>query len=410
VLLLVEIIILLLQTQRELRALRTVQELAKREREMLEAKKTFTQLVSHYLRTPLTILQGGAEILQAEKSAPEITTAMQRIIKELREQIEEIIAKISGDDHTPSVVSGDLERIRPARYVAVWLPVVLIGVVAAVFVYLAHTVTDYDASVVEVFLQGAVYSLLIAAILYAFRRWQLHRHDTAGARHLLDDQITLQAQRDAVIRQAAQNLHQRQAELDRLLERLPARSKNAEFVHKGARQLQTVIDKFVIASQLQGSRSGEPYEPAQLSSLMEQARPAINAAAEKKNLQVSLVNDMQLQVQSTRLLVLVLQHLLSNAAAYSSENGRIEVAGEPMETGYAVRVTDHGTGIAKEKLAELFQPFYRPDGAEEFSHEGMGFSLYLDKLIMAHLGGELDVVSVVGKGTTVEFGWPAAEK
>jgi signal transduction histidine kinase len=409
-LLLVEIVILLLQTQRELRELRIMQALAKRERTMMEAKKTFTQLVSHYLRTPLTILQGGSEILAADKAAATIVPALQKIIADLRVQIEDIISKISDGATPASTVSDEVERIKMKRYVAVWLPVVLIGVVTAIFVYLANTVTDYDTGVVEIFLQVAIYSLLIVAVVYTFRRLHLHRRDAVTARRILESEISLQSQRDTVIQQAAQNLHAKQVELGQLLAGLPADSKNADFVRKGANQLQAVLDKFLIASQLQGSRSTEPYSEAALGDIFAQARPAADAAAQQKHLEVTLKGDMPLQVQNVKLLALVMRHLLANAAAFSNENGSVEVAGEPMKTGYAVRVIDHGVGVDPEKLSQIFQPFYRPDGAEDFSHEGMGFSLYLDKLIMAHLGGELDIASAVGKGTTVTFGWPAAGK
>lgn len=409
-LLLVEIVILLLQTQRELRELRTIQALAKRERTMMDAKKTFTQLVSHYLRTPLTILQGGSELLAADKAAAVVAPTLQKIITDLREQVENIISKISEGTAPASTVSDDVERVRTRRYIAVWLPVVLIGVVTAIFVYLANTVTDYDTGAVEIFLQATIYSLLIVAILYVFRRLHLHRRDALGARRVLDGEIDLQSQRDVVIQQAAQNLHARQTELSQLLAGLPADSKSANFVRKGAGQLQAVIDKFLIASQLQGSRSAEPYSEVTLGDIFAQARPTVDTAIQQKHLQLALKNDMTLQVQNVKLLVLVMRHLLANAVAFSNENGTVEIAAVPMKTGFAIRVIDHGVGIDSDKLSQIFQPFYRPDGAEDFSHEGMGFSLYLDKLIMAHLGGELDITSDVNKGTTVTFGWPAAGK
>jgi two-component system sensor histidine kinase EvgS len=49
----------------------------------------------------------------------------------------------------------------------------------------------------------------------------------------------------------------------------------------------------------------------------------------------------------------------------------------------------------------LFQPFSKAEGAEVFTHEGMGFSLYLDKLIMLYLGGDIQIQSEQGRGTQV---------
>jgi K+-sensing histidine kinase KdpD len=49
----------------------------------------------------------------------------------------------------------------------------------------------------------------------------------------------------------------------------------------------------------------------------------------------------------------------------------------------------------------LFQAFSKTEGAETFNHEGMGFSLYMDKLIMNYLVGDIRVESAPQKGTKV---------
>ena len=54
----------------------------------------------------------------------------------------------------------------------------------------------------------------------------------------------------------------------------------------------------------------------------------------------------------------------------------------------------------------LFQPFSKIEGFENFDHEGMGFSLYLDKLIMEYLGGSINLQSEENQGTTVDLKLP----
>ncbi|QQS27320.1 ATP-binding protein [bacterium] len=73
-------------------------------------------------------------------------------------------------------------------------------------------------------------------------------------------------------------------------------------------------------------------------------------------------------------------------------------------------VQDTGVGIAKDKLAQLMQPFARGTDVLAYDYEGIGLSLYLDRLIVERVGGELTMRSVVGKGTTVSLLLPRAGK
>lgn len=101
--------------------------------------------------------------------------------------------------------------------------------------------------------------------------------------------------------------------------------------------------------------------------------------------------------------------LVDNAIAYSPDGSTVQVNASTSATESTLTVTDHGNGIQPGKLKILFQPFLKLEGAEAFNHEGMGFSLYLDKLIMTYLGGSIAMDSAPGKGTTVTLHLPAVQ-
>lgn len=72
-----------------------------------------------------------------------------------------------------------------------------------------------------------------------------------------------------------------------------------------------------------------------------------------------------------------------------------------------VEVSDNGIGISSEKLSQLFKPFSRTTSAVEFNYEGLGFSLFLDKIIMGYTGGGIDVQSIENQGTQLFITTPA---
>ncbi|MGH7506491.1 MAG: ATP-binding response regulator, partial [Longimicrobiales bacterium] len=71
-------------------------------------------------------------------------------------------------------------------------------------------------------------------------------------------------------------------------------------------------------------------------------------------------------------------------------------------------VRDTGPGIAADKLEQLFVPFARL-GAEQSEVEGTGLGLALSKRLVEAMGGQLNVTSQVGIGTTFTIDLPKAD-
>jgi signal transduction histidine kinase len=96
----------------------------------------------------------------------------------------------------------------------------------------------------------------------------------------------------------------------------------------------------------------------------------------------------------------VLQNLLQNAIKYSPEGGTVRVRLERREQWACLVVVDQGIGIPPEALSQMFQPFYRAPNTLERPIVGMGIGLYVVKEIVALHGGEVEVNSVEGQGST----------
>lgn len=99
----------------------------------------------------------------------------------------------------------------------------------------------------------------------------------------------------------------------------------------------------------------------------------------------------------------VISNLVSNAIKFSPQGGDVLVGVEPHDRFAVVWVTDHGIGIAPQEIPELFAPFRRrrPDVAPG---AGLGLSV-LRHIVHAH-GGEVDVESELGVGSTFRVKLP----
>jgi two-component system cell cycle sensor histidine kinase/response regulator CckA len=73
-----------------------------------------------------------------------------------------------------------------------------------------------------------------------------------------------------------------------------------------------------------------------------------------------------------------------------------------------IRVQDSGTGIAAADLARIFEPFFTTKASG--TGMGMGLGLSICRSIVASLGGTIDVVSAIGKGSTFSVRLPATSE
>ncbi len=104
----------------------------------------------------------------------------------------------------------------------------------------------------------------------------------------------------------------------------------------------------------------------------------------------------------------ILSNLLSNAIKYSPRGGSVIVATSISGDRATVSVTDHGIGIARSEIDELWEPFRRSKGLSTESVPGVGLGLWTAKRIANAHGGDVVVESTLGGGSTFTLELPLA--
>ncbi len=100
----------------------------------------------------------------------------------------------------------------------------------------------------------------------------------------------------------------------------------------------------------------------------------------------------------------VLINLLSNAAKFT-DAGKVTVRASrdgatEEDASLVISVSDTGTGIPADKLEMIFEEFRQVDGSITRKHQGTGLGLAITRKLTALLGGEVEVESEVGVGST----------
>jgi PAS domain S-box-containing protein len=103
-------------------------------------------------------------------------------------------------------------------------------------------------------------------------------------------------------------------------------------------------------------------------------------------------------------------NLLSNAAKFT-HNGTIELNVRRTESGddatLFFTVADTGVGISSEQISVLFQPFQQAHGGVSLEYGGTGLGLTISRTLCRTMGGDIQVSSEEGVGSTFVISLPA---
>lgn len=98
-------------------------------------------------------------------------------------------------------------------------------------------------------------------------------------------------------------------------------------------------------------------------------------------------------------------HLIGNAAKFSDEGSTVFISTRADEDRYFFEFEDQGIGMTEEECVQAFDTFFRAD-ASDTACAGIGLGMSVVKVLVEAHGGEIELTSLPGKGTTVKFFLP----
>jgi len=164
---------------------------------------------------------------------------------------------------------------------------------------------------------------------------------------------------------------------------------------------------------LAASKTYEPDRPLAEVPLSEVLKPVVARACEEaqaKGVEFTFRGgDNAGMVRGTAEgLAMIFGNLIGNAVKYTPAGGRVEVEAGGDSRATRVRVVDTGIGIPAEDLDRLGEEFFRAGNAKASAIVGSGLGLSIVRHNLSRFGGEMDIQSQVGQGTTVTVNLPQA--
>ncbi|HVK87305.1 MAG TPA: ATP-binding protein [Kofleriaceae bacterium] len=188
-------------------------------------------------------------------------------------------------------------------------------------------------------------------------------------------------------------------------------TKHVEFatlINKCGTELLALINEVLDLAKIEAGKQSLACAPLRLEALEDYMRRMFEPTAAQRKLafRVEAVEGRPDQIITDEPRVAqIVKNLLSNAFKFTEE-GSVTVRVEKAEPGVAISVIDTGIGIAKDKVAWVFEAFTQAETGSSRKYGGTGLGLAIAKQLAVRLGGDLVADSELGKGSTFTLRLP----
>lgn len=177
-------------------------------------------------------------------------------------------------------------------------------------------------------------------------------------------------------------------------------------IYKEAQRLIQLVEDTIRISQLDEGENPYEWENIDLYTVAKDVCGNLNEAAKKKNVHLYIEGERLICRTVRPILEEILYNLCDNGIKYNKDNGIVSILIRDLGNEVQLSVEDNGIGIPREDRKRVFERFYRVDKSHSKEIGGTGLGLSIVKHGVTFLGGTLNLVSEVDKGTEITVTLP----
>ncbi len=177
-----------------------------------------------------------------------------------------------------------------------------------------------------------------------------------------------------------------------------------ETIERHGRRLSVMVADLLMLARIEASGEGTARVPLRISDVVVDVLDDVQPLANERgiNLRIYRLSEIPPVLADARRMTQVLRNLVENAITYTDDGGKVSLRAFEVKGGsrVCIEVKDTGIGIEAQHLPRIFERFYRVDEGRSRDAGGSGLGLALVKHMVLTMGGDIEVDSKPGKGTT----------
>ena len=173
-------------------------------------------------------------------------------------------------------------------------------------------------------------------------------------------------------------------------------------------KITSLVNDFVYLSRLDQSKKELILKKTDMKKVVDEILKELEIFASSKNIKFELVDDTENIFSKTdqKKIRIIISNVIENALKYSDENSKIKIKLYNSKNSLLIKTKDTGCGIDVISRPYIFDKFYRATDAKKLSADGTGVGLYISKILLKELGGEIWFESNKGKGSAFYISLP----
>ena len=183
-------------------------------------------------------------------------------------------------------------------------------------------------------------------------------------------------------------------------------------INSSGEHLLTLINDILDLSKIEAGKMELHIEEFQFSDILKQIEATAKPLVEKNNNKFIVedkVKDVKLKNDQTKLRQIIF-NMLSNAAKFTKKGKITMLIDKVGSKKIKFDIKDTGIGMNEEQLKNVFEEFTQAESSTSKDYGGTGLGLPISKKMTEMMGGQIDSVSEVGKGTTFTITIPISVK
>ena len=172
-------------------------------------------------------------------------------------------------------------------------------------------------------------------------------------------------------------------------------------IYKEAQRLIQLVEDTIKISQLDEGANPYEWEIIDIYQVAKEVCGNLKDIALKKNVHLFIEGHRTMCRTVRPILEEILYNLCDNGIKYNKDDGTMSIHITEEKENVRIVVKDNGIGIPREDINRVFERFYRVDKSHSREIGGTGLGLSIVKHGVTFLGGTVDMISELGKGTEI---------